>query len=748
MTSSPEIADSIPQAGPANPDARKLGSFLGVYTPTILTILGVIMYLRFGWLVGHLGLERTVLIVIVANSITIITTLSFSAVATNVRVGVGGAYYIISRSLGLEIGGAVGLPLFLSQAFSVTLYAFGMAEALQFVAPDVPLQTSALLIVIVVSVLAFLGANLALKIQLPLMMLIGISLAALIIGAASGFTGSVFTTIPVSGEVSFWVGFAVFFPAVTGVMAGLGLSGDLRDPGKAIPVGSITAVITGFIIYLSVPFLLAMGASPEVLRTDPLAWTQIAVYGKWLVLPGLLGAIFSSAVSSMLTAPRTLQALARDRVAPRVLGRKTGDWRELLPGFLLTIVIALGGVLLGRLNAVAPVVSMFFLTVYGIINLVAAFEALSGDPSWRPKIRVPWPICLFGAFGCIFAMFLINPGAAAVAIVVEMAIWLVISRREREAQWGDARRGLYESVVRKALIKLADRPMSSRNWRPHLLVFAPDLEKSLDLVRFGFWFSQGRGLVTACQLLVGDLLNEKRDLRKMQQEMQRVLDQERLVVFSEVDVVPEIVDGIVSVSQANGMASIESNTVMVGWPEDADRMVEFFQVMRRLAHLNKSFILGRIRPRYLLRREGIPRTVHIWWGGLQRNGDLMLLLAYLMTRNHEWRDAHVQIMSIAMDETMKAHTEWDLAQLIPKTRIEAESYVFLKPQGQTVMDLIHEKSRNAEVVFFGLDVPGEGNEAEYAKRVMALAGDLPVVFFVKNSSLFMGDLLKVDGEDV
>ncbi|MCB1185438.1 hypothetical protein KDM41_18620, partial [bacterium] len=181
--------------------------------------------------------------------------------------------------------------------------------------------------------------------------------------------------------------------------------------------------------------------------------------------------------------------------------------------------------------------------------------------------------------------------------------------------------------------------------------------------------------------------------------MQRVLDQERLVVFSEVDVVPEIVDGIVSVSQANGMASIESNTVMVGWPEDADRMVEFFQVMRRLAHLNKSFILGRIRPRYLLRREGIPRTVHIWWGGLQRNGDLMLLLAYLMTRNHEWRDAHVQIMSIAMDATMKAHTEWDLAQLIPKTRIEAESYVFLKPQGQTVMDLIHEKSRNAEVVF-------------------------------------------------
>ena len=731
----------------AGGDGKKLGAFLGVFTPTVLTILGVIMYLRFGWLVGHFGLEGTILIVIIANLITLITTLSFSAVATNIHVRGGGAYYIISRSLGLEIGGAIGLPLFLSQAFSVTLYAFGLAEALQFVVPQIPMQTSAFLIVAVVAVLAFLGAKLALKIQIPLMILIGTSLIALTIGAVSRFSGSVFVHIPASGEVTFWVGFAVFFPAVTGVMAGLGLSGDLKDPGKAIPRGSIIAVITGFVIYLSVPFLLAMGAVPDVLRSDTLVWTRIAILGKWLIFPGLLGAIFSSAVGSMLTAPRTLQALARDRIAPRILGRKTGDWRELLPGFIITVTLALGGVMLGNLNAVAPVVTMFFLTVYSIINLVAAFESLSGDPSWRPRIRIPWPVCLFGAFGCTFAMFLINPLASVVAIVVEIAIWLVISRREREARWGDARRGLYESLIRGALFKLAERPMSSRNWRPHPLVFVPDIEKHLDLVRFGFWFSQGRGLVTACQLLVGDLLDEKRDLMKMRSEMQEILKQEQLAVFAEVDVVPEIVDGIVSVSQANGMAAIESNTVMLGWPENENRMAEFIRVMRRLEHIHKSFILGRIRPKYVFRREGIQRTVHVWWGGLQRNGDLMLLLTYLLTRNPEWRNAHVQIMSIASNEIMKENTERDLAQLIPKARIEAESYVFLKPEGQSIMDLIHEKSKNAEVVFFGLAVPDKGGEAEYAKRIESLVGDLPIVFLVKNSSLFMGDLLEVDEDE-
>ncbi len=722
-------------------DAAKLGTFLGVYTPTVLTILGVIMYLRFGWLVGHMGLDRIILIVIVANAITAITTLSFSSVATNVRVGIGGAYYIISRSLGLEIGGAVGFPLFLSQAFSVTLYAFGLAESLRIVMPELPLQATAAIIIAVVGVLAYTSAKLALKIQIPLMIFIGVSIAALFIGAASHFSGTVFIASAPSGEVPFWMGFAIFFPAVTGVMAGLGLSGDLKDTGKSIPLGSLGAVLTGFVVYLSIPIVLMMGASPEELRADSLIWTKIAPYGRWLVLPGLFGAIFSSAIGSMLTAPRTLQALARDRIAPRIFGRRSGGRKELLPGFIVTMIIALTAVMLGGLNSVAIAVTMFFLTVYAIVNLVAAVESIGGDPSWRPKIRVPWPVNLLGAFGCVFAMFLINTAAGFAAIVIEAVIWILISRREKEARWGDARRGLYESLIRWALIRLSTRPVSSRNWRPHILVFAADVEKNLDYIRFAHWFSQGRGLVSACQMIVGDLLSETRDLEEMRQEMHEALVREGLVVFGIVNVVPEIVDGIVNVSQANGMAGAESNTVMLGWPDDHERLGEFLRVMRRLERLNKSFLLGRIRPKHVYKRVGIRRVVHIWWGGMQRNGDLMLLLGYLLTRNSEWRDAHVQIMSIASNEIMKEKTQAELEMLIPKTRIEAEIHVFEKPEGKTIVETIHEKSKNAEVTFFGLAVPKKGDEVEYAKRLDALAGDLPIVFFVKNSSLFMGELL-------
>jgi potassium/chloride transporter 4/5/6 len=722
---------------------KKLGTFLGVFTPTILTILGVIMYLRAGWLVGHLGLPLMILIVAIANSITLITTLSFSSVATNIRVGTGGAYYIISRSLGLEIGGAIGLPLFLSQTFSVTLYAYGLAESLRFIWPGVPVQWAAFFIVIAVAALALPGAGVALKTQIPVMVFVGISLIALIIGAVLKFSdGELINNVAPSGELPFWTGFAIFFPAVTGVMAGLGLSGDLRDPLRSIPRGSIMAVIVGFVIYLSIPVLLAIGANKTALQQDSLIWLRIAPIGALIIMPGLLGAIFSSAVGSILAAPRTLQALAKDRIVPSGLGKQTGDWKELFPGLIISVLIALGAVFLGNLNAVASIVTMFFLTVYGIINLVAAFETLSGDSSWRPRLKIPWQINLLGGAGCIFAMFLINPIAGTIAVVAESILWLLMSRRKKRECGEDVRRGLYEALIRWALIKLSKRPMSARNWRPHILVFVPDPVDHLDHIRFGNWFAQGRGVVTVCELVVGELMNEDLELDIRQAKMQKLLNEEELVVFAEVDAVQDVIEGITNVSQANGMAALQSNTVLLGWPNKKERIVDFLKVMRRLETLNISLVIGKIRPRHIYRRKSLKREIHVWWGGLQRNGDLMLLLAYLLTRNPEWRDSKIMIMSIASNEMVKEQTKKNLEVLLPDIRIQAEPRIMILPEDKTVHEMIQEESANAEVVFMGLTNPETGKELEYAERLEKLAGDLPTVFFVKNSSLFVGELLE------
>ncbi len=730
----------LPSDRPAGPPRPRLGAFLGVFTPTILTILGVIMYLRFGWVLGHAGLLHTLLVVLLANGITFLTSLSLSAIATNGRVGIGGAYFIISRSLGLEVGGAIGLPLFLSQTLSVTLYAYGLAESLRIAWPAVPVPAAAFVIILAVGLLALRGAGAALKSQVPILALIGLSLVALAAGAVlNGSLARVAGSTP-SGEVGFWAVFAVFFPAVTGIMAGLGLSGDLAEPRRAIPRGTLTAVLAGFAVYLLVPCLLAGTADRSLLVGEPLVWTRVAPLGAWLVLPGLWGAIFSSAVGSVLGAPRTLQAMALDGLAPRWLRSLHPRWGEPVAGIGVTLAIALGAVFLGGLNTVAEVVSMFFLTVYGTVNLVAALESLSGDPSWRPQIRVHWVFSLAGALGCLAVMLLINPVASLVAVASELALWLLLRRREGRAEWGDVRRGLLEALIRWALEKLSALPVTPRSWRPYILLFVERVEERLGLVRFATWFSQNRGIVTVCELweepadgeLPGDPLARR-------WEIDRTLREERLAAFGEVNVVESVQRGLFAVAQANGMAGIASNTLMLGWPQEPERLAAWLRVAQHLEPMHKSLVIGRADPDWTLASE--EPEVHIWWGGLERNGDLMLLLAYLLTRNPEWRRARIRVLSVASNEMMQQATTRTLAALLPEIRIDAEVEVIPKSEAGSIAELIQERSRSADVVFLGLALPPEGQEQSYAERVYDLAEGLGNFFFVRNGSLFVGELV-------
>jgi amino acid transporter len=726
---------------PPRPAEGKLGTFIGVFTPTLLTILGVIMYLRVGWLVGNMGLLYTLSIVVLANLVTLITTLSFSSIATNRRIGIGGAYNIISRNLGLEIGGAIGLPLFLAQAFAVTLYAFGLAESIRFIWPGVPVAPAAFVIVLGIGLLASRGSEIALKAQLPLLFLVAVSLLALIAGSAFNPLPNPPPMAQSTGEVEYWVAFAVFFPAVTGVMAGLGLSGDLRDPRASIPRGSIAAVLLGFAVYITIPIVLFFGADTQALIDDPMVWARIAPLGALLILPGLWGAVFSSAVGSMLGAPRTLQALALDHLAPQQFARTMGPHEEPIFGLLLTLLIALAACLLGDLNTVAPIVTMFFLTVYGTVNLVAAFASLSGEISWRPTLRIPWIASLTAGIACIVAMFLISPLAAVAALSLELIVWFILARKERTTAWGDARRGLYEALIQWALVRISAHPMTARSWRPHILIFVKKLERSLDLVHYGRWFAQGRGIVTICELVEADSASEGFDTQTRRQEMESFLKQEAVIAFAEIDVVSNIEDGLVSVAQANGMGGLNSNTLLMGWPSSQEDLERALRSLRSFSQLGKSLILGRIDSDRL-RVSPRDREIHVWWGGLQRNGDLMLLLAYLLSRNAEWRGAELVVTSLASSELMRERTQHHLDELLPELRIKARTDVLIKPDDMTVREMIFAQSQDADVTFLGLPVPEVGGEAEAAQRMASMAEGLSTVFFVNNSSPFGGELVE------
>lgn len=468
----------------------QFGTFKGVFTPSILTILGVIMYLRFGWVIGNVGLIPTLIIVTISTSITFITALSVSALATNMKVRGGGAYYIISRSLGLEAGAAIGLPLYLAQALGISFYLVGFAESVVQFVPWLSIKQIGFMTLLVMSAVALKSADLALKTQYFILVLIVLSLVSFFMGTGENIAPLPPDT-PVPSRESFWAVFAVFFPAVTGILSGLSMSGDLKKPERSIPWGTLAAVVLSYAIYMAIPiFFVQIVRDSDIFLTDALVMYRAARWGE-LILAGLWGAALSSAMGSLLGAPRTLQAVSRDGIFFRFAGRGFGENQEPRIAMGISFLIALAGIFAGDLNMIAPVLSMFFLTTYGLLNLSAGFGTLIGSPSWRPSFRIHWGVSFVGAFGCFAAMFMINAGATFIALFISMGVYMMVKKRRMKARWGDMKYGIIMLIVQLGLYKLAEKRPDEKSWRPNILVFSGSPKLRWYLIEIADALAQG-----------------------------------------------------------------------------------------------------------------------------------------------------------------------------------------------------------------------------------------------------------------
>ncbi|MGB5555258.1 MAG: amino acid permease [Flavobacteriaceae bacterium] len=407
------------------PKIKQFGTMAGVFTPTFLTILGVIMYIRHPWVVCNAGVLGALLIIIVAVAITLSTALSLSSITTNIRIGSGGAFSLISQSLGLEIGGAIGIPFFFSQAIAVAMYVFGFREGLQSFLPEISPLLLDILVFILVLGIAFISTSFAFKIQYVIMAIIIISIASILGGLFThdlnydfvwfgDYPGSIENNF--SGS-SFWLVFAVFFPAVTGVMAGANMSGDLKNPRKSIPTGTISAVIITTFVYMGLTFVAALLATPQELLENYNVFIDKAYYAP-IVLAGLLGATLSSALGSFVGAPRILLALGEKRILPKSgFLAKTNSKGEPFNAMVITAGIVLLGLSLRDLNTIAPLITMFFMITYAMVNVVALIEQSLSLPSFRPTLKIPLIVPLIGAFGSLTVMFIINAVVAMASLI-------------------------------------------------------------------------------------------------------------------------------------------------------------------------------------------------------------------------------------------------------------------------------------------------------------------------------------------
>jgi amino acid transporter len=721
-------------AGDSRPRA-KFGTFGGVFTPNVLTILGVIMFLRFGQITGQAGVANAILILLCAKAITSLTSFSLAAIATNTRVKGGGAYYLISRSLGVEFGGGIAFVFYLAQSVSVAMYVIGFAEA--FVAAYPQLASNQQLVASVanaaVLVTVLVGAGWAIRIQYLILLILAAALASFALGAVQLFSFAQLTgnlAPAYTGGASTLTMFALFFPAATGIMAGANMSGDLRDPAKSLPLGTFAAIGVTALVYLSLILLLAGGVDRADLISNSLIMNDIAIWPV-LIIAGVFAATLSSALGSMLGAPRIMQAFARDRVFKSLdfLGRGSGRSDEPRRATVLTALVSQAAILLGDLNAIAPIITMFFMVTYGTLNLACFYEYYSGNPSFRPRFKHSnWWLALLGTIGCLVAMLLIDVVWAIVSLIAMAALYWSILRIGVEARWGDVHSGMAFERARLALLKLEKEPVHAKNWRPIILALGAASTGRRRILEFGQWLTAGRGVLS-----LGQVVSEGSEDRiergdKIERVIRQTISDEGIEAFPAVVVDDDLLDGLKSLLLCHGIGGVRPNTVLIGWSNNTVELERFSNILRLSERLQRNIVVVKSEVEFDA-WEAPSGEIHIWWHG-RRNGPLMLLLAHLLTQNDEFRRRKTRLIHVIPEESGREQAQDHLAQMAERARMVFEPMIVVSENQREVMLNL---SKNAAVIFMGFDPPAKGDHIPFFQDIEVLTEGLDEVILVSSA---------------
>lgn len=716
-----------------------LGTFAGVFTPSILTILGIILFLRLGYVVGSAGLMRGLLIIALANAISVLTSFSLAAIATNLRVKGGGDYYLISRTLGLEYGGALGIVLFLAQSVSIAFYCIGFGEAVSGLAGfSSPYggQIIAAVAVCFLFGLSWVGADLATKFQYVVMVCLTLALLSFYLGGVQHWNSDTLAANwnSPAQDGRFWVLFAIFFPAVTGFTQGVSMSGDLRNPGQSLPLGTFLAVGLSIIVYFSVAVFFAAARPLEVLSSDLRVMGDIA---QWQILidAGVIAATLSSAMASFLGAPRILQSLAQDKIFSFLnpFAKGYGPLNNPRRGVLLSGCIAVSTIALGQLDLIARLVSMFFLISYGLLNYATYFEAQAASPSFRPRFR--WyhrNVSLAGFLACLGVMLAIDFTIGVAAIAILVALYYYLKQTETPSRWADGQRSHHLQLVRSNLLEAGADPDHPRDWRPYILAFSDTQERRGRLLRFAGWIEGGSGLTTVVKFVSGEGVRMRKIRQDLASELRKEVRTFRNDTFTRVISGPDANVSLDLLIQSFGIGPVQANTILLNWLEDGGINTKT-KVLRYGRYLHRGFRLGchivifsapsdKWESLQELRSED--RRIDVWWRG-DASSRLMLLLAYLTTRDGDWRDAKIRVLATNYPEASEENN-LELQESIAESRIAAETLIMENIDASGVV----QNCADASLTFLPFSLHEHEPTDLFGSPVASIIHQLPVCAFV------------------
>ncbi len=722
---------------------KRFGAFSGVFTPSILTILGVIMYLRLGWVTGVAGLWGVIAIIVLAHVISITTGLSISSIATDKKIKAGGIYYLLSRSLGLPMGGSIGITLFIATALSISLYIVGFSDnflslpviANLFNITEVGLfhvRITGSIVLVTLVIVGLISTEAAIKTQFLILGAIFLSLVSIVLGIL------VFNTNPASSDVlitsparefSFVEIFAIFFPAVTGFTAGVAMSGDLKDPKKDIPRGTLLSIAVGFVVYILMALLFYFYVDNELLVNDYNFLVKVA-WIPFLVIAGIWGATLSSALGGILGGPRILQAVAKDRIIPKILGRGHGKNNEPRNALIFTFILAELGILIGDLNIIAGIVSMFYLTAYGFINIAFALEKWAST-DFRPSFRIPIWVGVLGFAAAFLVMIQLDVISMMGAMVILIGIYYLIRKKHLHLAMGDVWQSVRSSVLRKMLTQLDKKQLNERNWRANILLFSGGTSNRPHLIEFAKYMVGEHGMISNFDLILNQ--SSKVLFPKHKQAIPEDEMSGNEGIFSRRQECNNIYAGIKSIAATYGFSGVEPNTVVLGWARQTNDPVGFAQLLKYLSDLDMNIVLLDYDD---LQGFGSFKQIDIWWRGGSNNGNLVLSLIKFIGMSYDWRNVVVRLMIINNDKAKEKKIIKDAKKVLDSMRMSAEIRVINNEHKEPINQVIKNESANADLIFLGLADVQEGHEMEFIERADYLYKDLGTIALVKASSFF------------
>ena len=696
---------------------------LPVFLAGISTILGAIMFLRFGYAVAHTGLVGSLGIIILGHLVTIPTALAIAEIATNRKVEGGGEYFIISRSFGTTIGSVIGVSLYLSQAVSVAFYMIAFAEAFSPFSAEIeafvgfydPRMISLPATILLLTLVLTKGAGIGVKALYVVVFTLILSLISFFIGKTD-YDVTMTLTETISSPDSFMQVFAICFPAFTGMTAGVGLSGDLANPRKSIPAGTLMATFVGMIVYVFIVFKLAASAPLEVLGENQLVMEEIAIWGP-LIIIGLAAATLSSAIGSILVAPRTLQALGSDESLPapginRWLASGVGAVNEPRNTTLFTGVIALVIVVLGNVDFVANLISMFFMVTYGSLCAISFLEHFAARPDYRPSFRSRWYISLFGAVMCTLIMFLMNPLFAVLAILFMVGLYQIVSSRSRGQATGLA--AMFEGVMTQAnrymsvRIQERRRRATTAEWRPSVIMINDRTFDRRSPLLFLRWLCHRYGFGTYLHFIKGHL--NTHTFAQSERIKAKLIKEARLQhspLYMDTVVSPSMTSALAQSLQIPGVSGLSNNTILFEFSvHDDDEILEEVASSCIFAASTKM-------TRLVLRHGdfyfGERKNIHVWltWNDSE-NAYLMILFSYILLAHPDWSEAEIKVYA-AMPMNELAERRKEFKQFMDDGRIPvSEKNIRFLPidNVEAYRERVERLSADADLLVVGFDMEG------------------------------------------